>query len=254
MAKFKIIMIFAALVIATPLIASTTVYPSVESEVSEDEFHDAAQLRDSTEAMLLSTFSLMGLIHSLPRSISNWNRPNSSKEFFDNFTSHVTSPPVWDNDHFTFNYLGHPYIGAVYYVAARDAGLSSRSSFLYALGMSTFFEYVIESPFERPSFQDLLVTPVTGWLLGEYVFFPLYEKIVANHYELAGSKALGKAVAFVLNPAPGLVRLFGVDKSKSMTLKIHPFGLRAADKSSDGLNKNMRPDTDSIIVEWVGQF
>ncbi|WP_203249645.1 MULTISPECIES: DUF3943 domain-containing protein [Cysteiniphilum] len=66
-----------------------------------------------------------------------------------------------------YQYIGHPYAGAIYYMAARDSGFGEFESFLYSAFISTFFwEYGVEAFAEVPSIQDLIVTPVDGWLLG----------------------------------------------------------------------------------------
>ena len=43
-------------------------------------------------------------------------------------------------------------------------------SFLFSALSSTCFEYFVESWAERPSVQDLLITPIVGSILGELVF------------------------------------------------------------------------------------
>ena len=41
--------------------------------------------------------------------------------------------------------------------------------------MSTGFEYLVESWSERPSIQDLIVTPVVGSILGELIYLATKE-------------------------------------------------------------------------------
>lgn len=92
---------------------------------------------------------------------------------FDNYGSNMkrafTSVPVLDKDKWYINYVGHPYTGAVYYNAVRSQNATVLQSSLFGLGHTLLWEYVIESGLEQPSIQDLIVTPVTGILLGELI-------------------------------------------------------------------------------------
>jgi len=71
------------------------------------------------------------------------------------------------------NYLGHPYFGATYYTRARERGFDRIDSFLYSAFASALYEFGVEAFFEPPSYQDLVVTPVGGALLGGLVFEPI---------------------------------------------------------------------------------
>jgi len=73
---------------------------------------------------------------------------------------------AWDHDPAWVNYLGHPYFGATYYIRARERGLGEFGSFWYSAFLSALYEYGIEAFFEPPSYQDLIVTPVGGLLVG----------------------------------------------------------------------------------------
>jgi hypothetical protein len=88
--------------------------------------------------------------------------------------------PVWDKDPWYFNYVGHPYVGALYYIRARERGFGVFGSFWYAAVLSACFEFGFEAFFERPSYQDLLVTPVGGALVGALLFEPMRERIKAK--------------------------------------------------------------------------
>jgi hypothetical protein len=66
--------------------------------------------------------------------------------------------------------------------------------------LSTLYEFGIEALFERPSYQDLLVTPVGGLLLGALVFEPIRKRIQGkpeqqwyDHLTLAVTDPLGTA-------------------------------------------------------------
>lgn len=88
--------------------------------------------------------------------------------------------PHWDRDPWFVNYVSHPYWGAAYYVRARERGFGEIGSFVYSVLLSTLFEYSIESFFEPPSYQDLIVTPVAGALIGAFIFEPVRARIKAK--------------------------------------------------------------------------
>jgi hypothetical protein len=72
---------------------------------------------------------------------------------------------AWDDDAFTTNQFGHPYLGNLAFNAARSNGIGFWGSALAAFGSSLFWELVMET--ETPSINDQLFTPAGGVLLGE---------------------------------------------------------------------------------------
>lgn len=100
----------------------------------------------------------------LPESVSNWSA-DAKKHLFQRWWDHVQSPH-WDSDPWAVNYIGHPYFGSAYYLRARERGFGEFDSFVYAALASAMYEFGAEALFERPSYQDLFVTPVGGALLG----------------------------------------------------------------------------------------
>lgn len=116
-----------------------------------------------------------GLTLLTPESFSGWSaeeKRNSFKKYGNNFVH-----PVIDKDKFYINYILHPYWGATYYTRARERGFDQGSSFLYSTLMSALYEFGSECFYEKPSIQDLIVTPVLGSVLGAYVFEPWRESI-----------------------------------------------------------------------------
>ena len=121
----------------------------------------------------LLTYQLIGvgLLYVLPSSISNWNGHNkdiSGDKWWENVQN-----PHWDKDSWPVNYIGHPYFGATYYIRARERGFDRIDAFLYSAFASALYEFGVEAFFEPPSYQDLIVTPVGGALLGGFVFEPI---------------------------------------------------------------------------------
>ena len=80
---------------------------------------------------------------------------------------------------------------------------------------------------ERPSIQDIFVTPLVGSLIGEG-FYRLKRLIVDRNYELLGSPVIGHIAAFFLDPlnefigllSPGTCRSIGPSCLSSQPLII----------------------------------
>jgi hypothetical protein len=76
---------------------------------------------------------------------------------------------VLDDDRFLTGGLGHPLAGTVYYQIARGNGLGIAESFLVTVASSFAWQYFAEFN-SKPASNDLLVTPVAGWAIGEATF------------------------------------------------------------------------------------
>jgi hypothetical protein len=116
---------------------------------------------------------------------------------------HNVQNPHWDKDRWPVNYIGHPYFGAVYYIRARERGFDPFSSFFFSVLMSGMYEFGVEALFERPSYNDMIVTPVAGSLIGAFVFEPLRDHIRRkterrwwDHVALTVTDPLGVANSF----------------------------------------------------------
>lgn len=101
-------------------------------------------------------------VGSRPQFAESWTRPpymNPHKVFFEA-----------DDDPWVINGVLHGIYGSEVFLASRTMGHNGAISFLYALGASITWEYLIESWFHRPSSIDLVWTPVAGAVLGELRF------------------------------------------------------------------------------------
>lgn len=137
--------------------------------------------------------SAMGTLMLMPPTVTKWE-PDFIKDASTNLKRAFTRPPVWDSDDFALNYIAHPYTGAIYYNGLRSQGATKWQSFVFSAAQSTFWEYVIEGVAERPSIQDLIVTPVTGYFVGEII-----HKATIN-MRRKGFNFLEKVVVLILNP------------------------------------------------------
>ncbi len=158
------------------------------------------------------------VLECLPEDATTWNRAAIQqvppfKRWYRNI---FVRNPELDHDKWVFNYVLHPYAGAVYFMAARSAGFNFWRSFLYcSLVSNVGWEFGIEAFMERPSYQDLVITPVVGSLIGE-CFYRLKRHIVSNDYRLWGSPVVGNVVAFLIDPVNEVTGLFGHNKARRL--------------------------------------
>lgn len=159
------------------------------------------------------------VLELLPEDATSWNRAALQKDpFYTRWYNHIFKDgPEWDHDKFIFNYVLHPYAGAAYFMAARSCGFNFYQSLLYSACISTIgWEFGIEACMERPSYQDIFITPLVGSVIGE-LFYKLKRNIVSHDYTLFGSRAVGNIVVFFIDPVNEVVNLF----RGSDTRKLH---------------------------------
>jgi hypothetical protein len=101
-----------------------------------------------------------------PKKVTGWS-PDWTQDAWRNMKRSLTMLPVWDDDDWQINYVGHPIAGSLYYNSLRSQGASIFHSFLFATAQSFIWEYFIEATAEKPSTQDIFVTPIVGAILGE---------------------------------------------------------------------------------------
>ena len=171
---------------------------------------DEQALKRKTALMFGVGIGAMGILYVTP-SVSGWE-DDATKNPFRKWWRNVSQAPVWDEDDWWLNYITHPYCGGIYYMGARSAGAGAGQAFVYSFVISTFFwEYGLESFAERPSIQDLIVTPVTGAIVGEG-FYLAKRSIVENDYRLLNSRFLGKTAAWLMDPISELTDLIFDDE------------------------------------------
>jgi hypothetical protein len=198
---------------------------------------DWVGLTRDTAFLLGYQLAAVGAFYLLPESVSKWSSEDKDEASASEWLSNVQQPR-WDHDHWFVNYVGHSYVGAIYYMRARERGFDKAGSFVYATVASAAYEFGVEALFERPSYQDLIVTPVGGALVAILIFEPLRTSIKLKaerrwYDELAlfATDPLG-----VLNGA--LERLLGI-KSE---LRVSPRapGLAHSNERSGGVSVELR--------------
>ncbi len=239
---------------------------------------DKDRLWSQTKSIFGYGLGVVGFIALLPEDVSNWDKDGKVlKKWGDN----VTGGPVWDRDVGWINYIGHPYFGGVYYQAARKSGYRQWDSFIYSFMMSTFYwEYGVEAFAEKPAIQDLIVTPVLGWAVGEWAY-QQEQSIRQNGSQVMDSDFWGTTALFFLDPVDSLGRginnLFGRQiveagtgniRQRTMSMRDgeseelievsvrFPFGsgkrLTSSQYSNDYYNRTNDPIDTSIIGLGVG--
>ena len=99
----------------------------------------------------------------------------------------------FDTNGFDTNFIRHPAAGTTYYWAARANRLSVLESLAVATLASTFWEYIGELR-ERASLNDILVTPVSGMVLGEMTFQ------LGSFFDRSCDSMLNRTLGTVLGP------------------------------------------------------
>ncbi len=179
----------------------------IESIIKEPR-GDWNRLGKQTMSAGILAVGTAGLLFILPEEFTNWDREDI-KGINGKWLRNVKRGPVWDHDDAVLNWVAHPYVGSTYYVAARKSDFNEFDSFLYSFAMSTFFwEYGVEAFAETPSVQDLILTPVLGAFLGEYLY-KKEKEILANDGRIGDSRFLGKTALVLIDPIGALSNLLG---------------------------------------------
>jgi hypothetical protein len=193
-------------------------------------------------------FVVIGVLYIAPESLSGWTKEDKEDYSFSKWVDNVTNP-VWDKDEWWVNYILHPYWGATYYIRGQERGLKKIHSFWYSFLLSSLYEYGAEALFEPVSYQDMIVTPVAGALLGEYLFTPIREWIRAKPGELGWHY---KALLLITDPL-GVIseetsRLLGVNA----TVSFRPLAMGSILHSSDfaGETENTLPVNTHYKPVW----
>lgn len=142
------------------------------------------------------------VLECLPEDATAWNRADiRNVPFYKRWYRNIFKRgPEWDHDNPVFNFVLHPYAGAAYFMCARTCGFNFWKSMLYSAMISTVgWEFGIEACMERPSVQDIFITPLVGSIMGEG-FYRLKRLIVDRNYEILGTPFIGHILAFFLDP------------------------------------------------------
>lgn len=172
----------------------------------------------NSAVMATAYVGTLGVLECLPEDATTWNRAElqQTPPFTRWYQNVFKKGPEWDHDNPVFNFVLHPYAGAVYFMMARSCGFNFWRSLLYCSIVSNIgWEFGIEAFMERPSYQDLVITPVAGSLIGE-CFYLIKRHIVSHDYTLLGNRILGNVVVFLIDPVNEVVGLFAGNKERRL--------------------------------------
>jgi hypothetical protein len=178
---------------------------------------DREGLRRDTAYFMGYQFAAVAILYAMPENVTGWSEEDKSDYSMSKWWDNVQNPQV-DSDDFYLNYVIHPYWGASYFVRARERGYSNTESFWYSVMLSTMFEYGAEALAEEPSYQDLVVTPVLGSLLGSW--FMHVREGVRLRTDTRGYRSTGDKWVWVLTDPLGSLnrqmdKVFGYDAELS---------------------------------------
>lgn len=165
----------------------------------------------------------IAILYTLPESVTGWTDEQKENYSLSQWWENVQDPE-WDTDDFFLNYVTHPYWGAAYFVRSRERGYDEYDSFWYSAALSASYEFGAEALFENPSIQDLIVTPVGGWLVGRY-FMAVREDILAGKGAVSELPLEQRLVLTLTDPLGAINRTvdgwFGLDQR----FTVQPFVL-----------------------------
>ena len=137
-----------------------------------------------------------------PKEVTKWSH-HWEQDAWRHVKRSLSKLPVWDDDNWKINFIGHPIAGSNYYNSLRSQNASIFHSFLFATAQSFIWEYFIEATAEKPSTQDLFITPIVGSILGESI-----NQLTMN-MRRNGFNFFEKVFVIILNPMFVLNNGFG---------------------------------------------
>lgn len=183
------------------------------------ESPDWGGIKLDTTYFIVLQFAAIFVLYVAPEALSGWSEEDKENYSLSRWKENVKNP-IWDDDRWWVNYILHPYWNATYYIRGRERGLKRLHSFFYTFFLSALYEFGAEALFEPVSYQDLLITPIPGALLGEYLFSPLRKRIRTKD-QLDWPD---KAMLFITDPlgvvSEELSHFFGVNTRVSLTQLI----------------------------------
>ncbi|MCG3146693.1 MAG: hypothetical protein PCFJNLEI_00127 [Verrucomicrobiae bacterium] len=193
------------LLTGTLLVAGTS-FATVSNQSSTTSFAhrwqtDLPSFQPDLSYPILYTLTLQGIsigvLASVDRDTTGFTGPSGG-----NFQDAWTRGPSPDDDDWYWNYTAHPIAGSEFYLRARAQGYSPLGSFVFSGLASAFWEFGVESWYQRPSSQDLIITPLAGLVLGEARFR-------AKRALLEADTTLSRAVAVAIDPLQSFTEIIG---------------------------------------------
>jgi len=135
--------------------------PTYESWLGSDR-HPRQWVRAATENALITVLEMAFYWYDPQSNSVDWQFPDVSSKL------ESSSAVRFDDNLMRTNYLYHPFAGQSHYLFTRVNGFSVGEAFLTATAFSTAYEMLLEWR-ELISINDLIVTPVGGASVGEFM-------------------------------------------------------------------------------------
>jgi hypothetical protein len=148
----------------------------------------------------IEVFSLSALTWSIDRYLLNAEFANIGIK---TWKYNLQKGWEWDKDRFGVNFIAHPYSGTLSYNAARSNGYNYFQSFSFAVAGSLIWEYFAENT--RPSYNDIINTPVNGAFLGE-ILYRLSSNVLDDRTR-GSERVFREITAGLIDPMRGFNRL-----------------------------------------------
>ena len=166
--------------------------------------------------------------------------------------------PEWDYDGFGINFIGHPHTGSYYFNAARANGYGFWQSLPFTIQGSVMWEWLGEN--ERPSYNDLINTPLSGMFLGE-VFYRITSNILDDR-KSGFERVLRESISAAINPTRALNRLTSGKMFRLTNKEVYqkePLNLTFStgfNRVNEGLNKRHEYATaqSNIILQMLMNY
>lgn len=131
--------------------------------------YDASARAGRRETHYLRAAVEMGVLLSIGTTYY-WANPGPNRtdwDYPDAATRMSNLAPTYDTNYFITNHVLHPAAGSLYYWFARSNGLKILPALGYSIITSAMFEFGLEW-LEKPSINDLVMTPMGGLSAGEF--------------------------------------------------------------------------------------
>lgn len=139
-------------------------------------------------------------IHGLCRIVLN--KPYSHTSLH-TIHENLRTTPMWDNDPFNINHIGHPFQGSMHFNCARTNGFNFWQSIPFSLTGSYLWELTCES--DPPSLNDLVTTTISGACIGEVTY--RLSGCILKDRDRGVTRFLRETAAAIINPIRGFNRL-----------------------------------------------
>jgi len=214
-----------------------TLFGSFYKKSVYNPVRDSKRMLINTSVNFAMSVAKFGTLWVSPESFSCWDKEQIREAgWFKSWRDNVKAGPVKDEDGFCMNGIMHPWGGAIYYMSARGSGYRWWESFIYSGLLSTFmWEYGLEAFAEVPSWNDLIVTPVAGSILGEG-FFILKRRIVENDIRILNSRILGRSVLILMDPVNEFTDVLGYKTKNKVEIKTALVPVNSTDSGKSQTN------------------